>query len=199
MPTGYTARIADGISFKEFAFDCSRAFGALISMRDESRDTPIPDEIKPRDYHIINLEKIKKEIADINSFSKAQIKKQIEKEYKEEIKYLDKHIKGKKGLNSKYEKMLREVKKWKIPTKDHQEFKNFMIKQLTNGINCDCDVEYFKYEKKKLKKETPEKWKQQKLDKLNENLSYHSKQWEEEVQRCKERTEWIQQLKKSLS
>lgn len=44
MPTGYTAAIKYGITFKEFALDCARNFGACISMRDEPRETPIPDE-----------------------------------------------------------------------------------------------------------------------------------------------------------
>ena len=34
MPTGYTDKIKDGITFKEYAMGCARAFGALITMRD---------------------------------------------------------------------------------------------------------------------------------------------------------------------
>jgi hypothetical protein len=35
MPTGYTDKIKDGISFEEFVLSCARQFGACISMRDD--------------------------------------------------------------------------------------------------------------------------------------------------------------------
>src|SRR6185437_5714856 len=49
MPTGYTYPVTDGkiTQFNDFAMSCARAFGALISMRDDPRDAPILDEIKP--------------------------------------------------------------------------------------------------------------------------------------------------------
>ncbi len=53
MPTGYTQAIVDNpnLSFKSFVLQCSRAFGALVTMRDDDNNAPIPDEIKPDDYH----------------------------------------------------------------------------------------------------------------------------------------------------
>lgn len=40
MPTGYTDAIKDGISFNQFILSCARAFGALITMRDEPSSVP---------------------------------------------------------------------------------------------------------------------------------------------------------------
>ena len=34
MPTGYTYKIGEGASFKEFVMACARAFGACVEMRD---------------------------------------------------------------------------------------------------------------------------------------------------------------------
>lgn len=54
MPTGYTNRIQNGeiTEFKDFALACARAFGALISMRDDALDAPMPAEILPdTKYH----------------------------------------------------------------------------------------------------------------------------------------------------
>ena len=48
MPTGYTCQIETGITFEQFALNCSRAFGALSNMRDDPSGTPIPNKIKPR-------------------------------------------------------------------------------------------------------------------------------------------------------
>jgi hypothetical protein len=47
MPTGYTAPIADGMTFEQFALGCARAFGALVTMRDEPSDAPIPERLEP--------------------------------------------------------------------------------------------------------------------------------------------------------
>lgn len=49
MPTGYTAAVCDGkiTEFPAFALQCARAFGALITMRDDAMNAPIPEEIKP--------------------------------------------------------------------------------------------------------------------------------------------------------
>jgi hypothetical protein len=52
MPTGYTAKLMEeGQSFPEFAMRCARNFGALIMMRDESLDVPIPEQFEPSDYY----------------------------------------------------------------------------------------------------------------------------------------------------
>ena len=34
MPTGYTARIKDGMEFKEYALEYARAFGACLSLQE---------------------------------------------------------------------------------------------------------------------------------------------------------------------
>ena len=53
MPTGYTAKIANGISFQEFAMDCARGMGACIDLRDEPEGgDKIPDAFPPSDYHL---------------------------------------------------------------------------------------------------------------------------------------------------
>lgn len=51
MPTGYTANIKNGITFEEFALDCARNFGALIIMRDEPKDAPIPEQFEASKHH----------------------------------------------------------------------------------------------------------------------------------------------------
>lgn len=69
MPTGYTAAIADGISFTNYAMGCARAFGALIEMRDEPSDAPIPEEFKPSTYHLEELQKAQKKLHNLCKMS----------------------------------------------------------------------------------------------------------------------------------
>ena len=49
MPTGYTHDIPAGITFRQFALNCARAFGANIAMRDDPADKPI-EVYEPSDY-----------------------------------------------------------------------------------------------------------------------------------------------------
>ena len=57
MPTGYTASVADGrvTEFAPFALQCARAMGALIMMRDEPHDAPIPERFEASDYYSKSL------------------------------------------------------------------------------------------------------------------------------------------------
>ena len=48
MPTGYTSKIGDDQSFKDFALRCARNFGANILMRDDPMDAEIKKyEVEP--------------------------------------------------------------------------------------------------------------------------------------------------------
>ena len=58
MPTGYTAKLMEqGQTFPEFIMSCARAFGALIMMRDDPANAPIPEKFEPSDYHVRALKK----------------------------------------------------------------------------------------------------------------------------------------------
>ena len=52
MPTGYTAGVQDGTvtDFSEFALQCARNFGALVTMRDDPWSTPIPERFEASEY-----------------------------------------------------------------------------------------------------------------------------------------------------
>ena len=77
MPTGYTLELYDGkdITFEEFVLKCARAFGALINMRDEPRDAPIPERFEPSYYHLKELIKAKSGQKKLKNGMKKQRKK----------------------------------------------------------------------------------------------------------------------------
>lgn len=70
MPTGYTADLYDGkdVSFEGFALNCARAFGALVSLRDEP-DAEIPDEFKVDEYYVKKFEEAKEELEKAESMT----------------------------------------------------------------------------------------------------------------------------------
>jgi len=202
MPTGYTAPIQDGISFKEFVMSCARAFGALILMRDGPSDAPIP-VFKPDSHHKNELERAGKKLGRLNkmtvgkAFKMAKRKARIN--FLDEKEYYRERIKESKDLRKKYQDMLAQVRTWQPPTKNHCGLKRFMIQQIKSSINFDCIDDY--YEGKDLLNSEPlppGSFLAAMLQKLSEDIRYHSKEWRKEVKRSKERNEWVGALLKSL-
>lgn len=196
MPTGYTDKIKDGITFEQFAMNCARAFGACIEMRDDPADKEIPDEFKPSDYHIKQIEEAKKNIKLLKNMSQKEKSEAAEKEYLDNVAYHEKSRQENIDLLEKYNSMLKCVKSWEPPTSEHIRFKEFMIEQIEGSIKFDIHPEY--YEKYAPKPLSSDEWYNKKLEEANDNLKYHKKEYAEEVERCKGRSKWIKDLKVSL-
>lgn len=193
MPTGYTYSIGEGISFEKFTINCARAFGALISMRDEPNDAPIPTEIKPSDYHAKELKRANSDLKKYEAMTISKAEKLCQKDYEDELKRIaDSELKDAK-LKTDYELMLSKVRNWTPPTPEHEGLKYFMIKQIEDSISCDCN-----YHREKPKKEKAEQWLLARKRQAIKDIDYHTKGHLEEVERCAERTKWIQDLVGSL-
>lgn len=189
MPTAYTSKIKDGISFEDFALTCSRAFGALVHLKDDFT-AEIPDKVEPYDFH---KEEIEKELGRLKKLSDKEVVTEIEREFAETIKTNEARIKEVHELRASYNKMLRYVEEWVPPTKDHQGLKGFMKEQIRLSLDFDCwlcDEE--------ITKLTPEKWISNKIKKALKDLKHHKEEWSKEVNRAYESTVWIRKLKESL-
>lgn len=197
MPTGYADAIKDGISFENYALNCSKAFGACVTMRDDPMDTPIPKRFEPSNYHIEELEEAKKELLELASKSDDEILVEIEEGHEKSLSCAKKRAKESQDLRQKYEKMLTRVKNWQPPTSDHVNFKNFMISQIEDRIKFDCS-ENFYAENLGKKKPTIEEYKSKKITQLNEDIIYHQKEHNEEVERVESRNKWLDDLRQSL-
>lgn len=201
MPTGYTACIIKGATFKEFAMGCARAFGACVTMRDDSSDTKIPKEFKPSSYHKKEITKTLKEMKRIKAVSVALCTSMALKERKAEIKQYQGYVTERILLKKKYDAILKEVESYKAPTSDHTGFKAFMLSQIKDTIEHDCDAAYYQErlnEVLAIKPLSGEEWRQKTLAALQEDLDYHTKEDKEEVERVVGRNRWIRDLRKSL-
>jgi hypothetical protein len=196
MPTGYTAAIADDISFDEFVMNCSRAMGALVMMRDEPSGAKIPEKFEPSDYHVKKIKEINNELLQVENISIEDAENEAELLFRSAIKSKNDGILKSKKLRVKYEKMLLKVENWVPPTPDHKGMKDFMSKQIKDSIDFDCNESY--YSDQVVIKISGPKWKQQKIASLNKDLAYHIKENESEIQRTKERNDWLKALRDSL-
>lgn len=198
MPTGYTADIEKGISFETFVLRCARAFGACIMQRDDSSDE-LPKLQESSKYHEEELVKQQKEKKEIETMTIKEIEAIIENKYATEIKQEKKYAENNIKLKQKYEKMLAAVEAWNPPTSDHIELKNFMVKQIIDSIkfDCWCEDERYKYKERPIKL-SPELWRAKKLEKINKDIAYHTKEGIKEVKRTESCNLWIRQLYESL-
>jgi len=198
MPTGYTAAIKNGITFEQFVWSCARAFGALVEMRDDPADAPIPDRLKPSDYHQKKLVEIEAKFIQIEAMSPEELTELANKEYANEVTRLRERISESLDLKEKYTAMLSQVKAWVPPSDDHREMKAFMVEQIESSIKFDCGVDYYEKELAELQRHTGAGWQSKTIVELVRSKAYHTKEHIEEVARVEERNTWLRQLRESV-
>lgn len=204
MPTGYTEGIIKGEiqNFEQFAKKCMRAFGATIHMRDESLDAEYEPRT-PSDYYVASLERAKRNVAELDQLPDSHFIDNEIFETKNEIVRLTNKIEEIKKSRERLESILSDVEAWTPPGEDHTNFKDFMLQQLTDTIDRDCDIEYYERELEKYyrKLESPIDVELVK-DELRNSYEYDvercQKNLDEEIARCKSSNDWVETLLKSI-
>lgn len=194
MPTAYTADISKGITFKEYALLCARNFGATITMRDEPLDSEIP-EFQPSDYYVKRISEIKKEIDTLENLTKDDLKILVDKDCAVKFERINQVNLSKDILKNQYENMLSQVRLWQPPTPEHINLKEFMITQIENTIDFDCN---FYENPNNVEREDDTVWLKGKLNELYKSITYHKLEHEKEVERTNNRNKWVKALRDSL-
>ena len=197
MPTGYTAAIADGIDFNQFAMQCARAMGACVTMRDAPLDAPIPERFEPSNYHLLKLEELRCEMERLRTMSPAEADVCAQQAYSDASAKNAEAIERCRSLRSKYEAMLDSVNAWSPPTPEHVGLKDFMVQQLLESIKFDCGEDY--YIRHALTQKTGEQWLADRVASVEKDLAYHTDEHAKEVQRAAARTAWVSALRDSLN
>lgn len=195
MPTGYTAGIIDGISFKTYALNCARAFGACVLLRDEEGGgEKIPDAFEPSDYHLKEVEKFKAAYNRLTEMTARELELAAHEDYaKLEAARLTR-IQEREDQRRAYEAMLEQVNQWSAPTPDHVRFHEFMRTQIEKSIKFDCDG----YDDPPVERITPQEWLEKRREDLLWSISYHEKGYADELARTESRNAWIKALRESL-
>ena len=195
-PTGFTADIIDGISFRQYALHCARAFGALVSMREDSADAPIPTKFKADDYHRKELKKSKAKLALLNKMPIEEAAKEAALEYANAVAERDKAIAKTEDQRAKYLAMLEKVRAYQPPSNEHIEYKKFMESQILSSIDFDYRGDYYK--ENPIDQLSPEDWKKEQIRHISDSIDYYTKAYAEEVARTKGRNKWLKELFDSL-
>jgi hypothetical protein len=195
MPTAYTADIAKGITFEKFVMNCARAFGACVTMRDDPMDAEIPEEFLPSDYHEKALAKLRKELAELNAMTPQDTERRSVEDWESQERNRAESLQRKADVANAYRAMLGKVNDWTPPTPDHEGLRSFMQQQISDSIKWDCDGSYYERPAEKL---SAAAWLAKRLSAVAQDIQYHTEEHEKEVTRCRERSEWVRALRRSL-
>ena len=204
MPTGYTAGILDGKvnTFEEFATVCTRAFGATIHMRDNPMDSPYEPRT-PSDYHTNSIQSKRERLEEIESMSDEKIVEDFNTQLGEDLKYHQTKMEEDKRNLEKLNSMLESAKSWVPPTEDHQPFRNFMIEQVESTIKVDGDPSYHVNKMVGIKKQmeegiNPKEYREETIQEIKSQISYHETEHQKELVRCKDSNEWMEKFFESI-
>lgn len=204
MPTGYTAGIIDGKykTFKDYATQCARAFGATIHMRDEPMDKPY-EPATPGDYHAKKIAEAKELLAEAEGLTDKEIVERRIAQLNESKSYHEKRITEIKEGRKRLDSFLTSAKTYNPPTDDHKGIGKFLIQQIEETIKWDGDTDSHEKELEKVELEladnvSPSEIRKEMIQKANKDLQYHEKEQAAEEERCKKANEWVEKYFKSL-
>lgn len=195
MPTGYTYQVENGeiTTLEQYAMTCARAFGALITMRDDPMDKPIPENFEPNTkYYDEHIERASAALQELPSLGVEECDARAKAEFDAAMAS---HIKGEKERYEqkvRYANMKEMVTAWKVPSA-LQELKNFMIQQI------DESTKFGDYKADPPVRLTGEKWREKELEKASRDLAYYTKERDKEIERVKGRNQWLADLRAALA
>lgn len=201
MPTGYTAELyeGDGQSFEKFVWSCARGMGALIMMRDDPSNAPIPERFEPRtDYYDTALAAAEARLVELRGMTAEEILQANLNERAEVLASRAKQAVKRSDLRRRYEAMLAEVAAWEPPTEDHQGLKKLMVDQLTESIRFDCGKPGEEIRYPPMPEADPANWFEEQIAKAERNIEHHTVERAKEIERTESRNGWLAELRGSL-
>lgn len=198
MPTGYTSRITDTSTLEEFTLACARGMGALVTLRDEPANAPLPDKFEPSSYYATWLENAKRRWEELSAMSPADVEREMLAKAEEAEKRRAVYAKDSEATRRRYERMLAMVREWEPPTAEHAGLKDFMIQQITESIRFDCHDGDFAERVYPSPAGMGEEWLRREIEKAHEDIGRAAAEHAKEVARCEARTRWLNTLRASL-
>lgn len=192
MPTGYTADLP--ATFSEFALRCARAFGATVTVREQPLSAGTPEVIRPAEYQLTSMRQALAGLDAVRLIPKREHAKRARLAYEQAAARYQQTLAEAAVLRQKYERMLVDINAWTPPTKDHEELKAFMLRQVDESMRHDCDMSYLP-EPKRL---TGKAWHAEEIEEAERRLEWSARTYAEGVERARKSTQWLQQLRGSL-
>lgn len=196
MPTGYTAAVVDGslTELEPFIWQLARGMGALITMRDDPHDAPIPERFEPSDYNAKRLSEAQAERDRLYAMTDFDCEVAARMEATAYDERVAKHRAEKAEQRQRYQSMIDKVRAWQGAP---EGIKEFGLEQLARGMEFDCPEPFTWYEDRPS--EDGSVWRSGKLAKVARDIEYHSAEDAKERARVDGRNAWLAQLRRSLA
>lgn len=196
MPTGYTAPVANGTltQFDEFALSCARAFGALIDMREQPLDAPIPAKFEPSQFYQDRARAAIQRLRRLEHMSPIDAQRAMQQEYALAMSRWRCRTEGNAVVRARYLAMIDQASSWMPPTIEHLPLKEFMLQQLRDSL-AQCNGDYYTMP-------TLGRWpgwlRDQILFAADDAVRYRN-YFREECERANDRSAWVRELRWSLA
>lgn len=193
MPTTYTDSLYRGeVSFRDFALCCLRGIDHLHLMRGLPLGTPIPEKFTPAPNHLMEGRRILARLTELMTVAdKTWITGMARADYKKRrddyLTALDRSI----ALRGRYLAMRQQVCNWQ-PTPEGEGLREFMLAQLDQSIEDDCDGNV---EPSRL---TTDEWHEREMAKARRDLVYHFAEHAKASNRAAKSTAYVQAILASL-
>lgn len=196
MPTGYTADVGDGkvTEFPDFALACARAFGALITMRDDHADVEIPEELEPGAWYETNVTDAQVALEEAKAWTPEEATAAAQDVYDKDVAQVEESREKRAAMKVRYEAMLSEAQAWEPPSEEHVKMKEFMIEQLQSSIQFDCEG----FTTPVLTPLDGPRFQAAQIKDRTEDLERAITRRQEENERVAGRNLWLRQLRESL-
>lgn len=198
MPTGYTHSVQEGktTEFADYALQCARAFGALIMLRDEPSDAPVPKTIEAQtEYYDGRLKESSARLEELEAMTPAQMQEAATEDFNARVAAWHGRRTRKVTEKSRYEAMLEKARAWTPPTTEHAELKSFMEDQLLKSIDFDCRDSQFDPEPASL---AASEWHAKAIAECARDVEYATEGRAKEISLADGRNAWLSALRKSL-
>ena len=195
MPTEYTAAVADGTitELAPFALQLARGMGALVTMRDEPWDAPIPDRFEPSGHNAKRLAEARAERDRLTMLTEAEAQAEADRDRAEWETNRANAEADHHARRARYDAMIAATKAWRGAP---EGIRDFGLEQLRSGRDWDCR-EPFEYWVAQPAREGW-RWREDRLTNADANIAYHTKADAEERARVEARNAWLAQLRRSL-
>ena len=197
MPTGYTAAVQDGTvtTLNDFALMCARNFGALVHMRDDQY-APIPEVIEPSNFYRKRIVSLTRHLDRLRAMGPSEAQRACQQAYSQSMAFWKRTCDNRAIHRVRYQAMLEQVQAWQSPTPDHEALRSFMLSQLTESVNWDCDAEYCE-KMPSIQRWTD--WLADQIERTKYKLENARRDWADEANRAAQKTCWLQDLRSSLA
>lgn len=179
----------DGQDFFQFAMSCAGVDALNIDVRRM-------EAAKPDTSHFDEaIREARSRMARLGSLYADEIVAQFNDYVANALRVLEQEKRKQELEIAHVEMFIGFANEWNPPTPDHDKLKTVMMMHLTRSLNpsnlYDAEIE-------RINALTPQLWHKAEVNDCLRKIQKAKKNRAEEIERCAKRTEWVQQLRKSL-